>query len=89
MSSSVLVNNPSVHVRRGDVVEVLSGEDKGKSGKILTVNRVKGTAIVEGIRFIKKHMRKTQENPEGGIIEKEGPIPVSKLKVIERSKKAE
>lgn len=76
-----------LHVRRGDVVEVISGTERGKSGKILSVNRIKGTAIVEGVRIIKKHQRKTQDNPEGGIIEKEGPLPVAKLKVIERAKK--
>lgn len=80
--------NPSVHVKKGDVVAVISGDDAagGKTGKVLKVMPDKGRAIVEGLNFVKKHMRKTQDNPEGGIIEKEGSIAISNLKVVEASK---
>lgn len=79
---------PKVHVKKGDVVVVIAGDDAagGKSGKVLYVIPESGRAIVEGLNFVKKHMRKTQDNPEGGIIEKEGSIALSNLKVIESSK---
>jgi large subunit ribosomal protein L24 len=64
----------AVHVKRGDVVVAIAGDDAagGKTGKILKVYPEKGRAVVEGLNFVKKHMRKTQDNPEGGIVEKEG-----------------
>ena len=79
---------PKFHVKTGDIVEAVAGDESGtgKSGKVLKVLPQKGMAIVEGLNFIKKHMRKTQDNPDGGIIEKEGPIAVSNLRVIESSK---
>lgn len=77
------VQRPSIHVKKGDIVEVISGTERGKSGKILTVIPKQGIAIVEGVNMIKKHMRKSQNQPEGGIIEKEGPLAVSKLRVVE------
>ena len=71
-----------VHFKRGDTVMVLTGDDKGKSGKVLQVLRKKGRAIVEGLNYVKRHMRKTQDNPKGGIVEKEAPIAISNLKVV-------
>jgi large subunit ribosomal protein L24 len=78
----------SVHVKRGDVVVAIAGDDAagGKSGKVLKVYPEKGRAVVEGLNFVKKHMKKTQDNPEGGIVEKEGSIALSNLRVIERAK---
>lgn len=78
------------HVRRDDVVFVRSGEHKGKTGKVLRVNPATGLAVVEGVNFVKRHMRKTQDNPQGGIVEKEAPLHVSKLvRFVEaRAKKA-
>ncbi len=83
------IRKPKVHIRRDDIVSVISGDEAagGKTGKVLKVDPVKGYAIVEGLNFIKKHMRKTQDNPEGGIIEKEGPIAISNLKVVERAQR--
>lgn len=79
---------PSVHVRKGDIVAAISGNAAagGKTGKVLRVVPEKGRAIVEGLNFVKKHMRKTQDNPEGGIVEKEGSIAVSNLRVVESAK---
>ncbi len=76
------------HIKRGDVVAAISGEDAagGKTGKVLHVLPAKGRAIVEGLNFVKKHMRKTQDNPEGGIVEKEASIAISNLRVIEAAK---
>ena len=73
------------HVKKGDTVTVISGHEsiKGKSGKILAVSPKKGTVIVEGLRMIKKHQRATQANPQGGIVEREGPINLSKVRLSE------
>ena len=75
-------------IKRGDVVQALSGDDatKGKTGKVLRVLRKKGKAVVEGFNLVKRHMRKTQDNPEGGIVEKEAPIALSKLRVYSPEK---
>lgn len=67
-----------MRIKQGDTVEAIAGEDKGKLGKVL---QVKGDrALVEGLNFVKKHMRKTQENPQGGVFEREAPIHLSNLK---------
>ena len=83
-----LAKKISVHVKRDDIVVAIAGDDAagGKSGKVLRVFPEKGRAIVEGLNFVKKHMRKTQDNPEGGIVEKEGSIALSNLRVVERAK---
>lgn len=75
----------SMHVKKGDVVAVIAGDEaaSGKTGKVLKVIPETQRAIVEGLNLVKKHMRKTQNNPEGGIIEKESPIAVSNLRVVE------
>ena len=67
------------HVNKHDVVVVLSGNEKGKRGKILEVYPVKQRVIIEGVRMIKKHTRKTQDRPQGGIVEKEGTIHISNV----------
>ncbi len=71
------------HVHKGDTVTVLSGKDRGKRGKVLRVMPSKGKAIVERVNFNKKHTRKNpQKNIQGGILEREAPIGLSKLQVI-------
>ncbi|MEQ1860528.1 MAG: 50S ribosomal protein L24 [Chthoniobacteraceae bacterium] len=77
-------NKRSFHVRRGDLVQVISGNHKGSRGKILQVITKKAQIIIEGVRLIKKHVRRSQEHPNGGIVEREGPIHVSNVKLIER-----
>ncbi|NCD32675.1 MAG: 50S ribosomal protein L24 [Spartobacteria bacterium] len=72
-----------LNFKKGDEVIVLSGEDKGKSGKVLQVMPAKGMAVVEGVNYIKKHLRKSQDNPNGGIVEKEAPMNACKLKKAE------
>jgi large subunit ribosomal protein L24 len=71
------------HVRRGDTVQVISGNHKGASGKVLQVKAAKAQVIVEGVRMIKKHQRKSQEHPNGAILELEGPIHISNVKLLE------
>ena len=63
-------------VKKNDMVVVLSGEDRGKIGKVLMTFPEKGRVLVEGINVIKKALRKSQDNPKGGIITKEGSIHV-------------
>jgi large subunit ribosomal protein L24 len=75
---------PKFHVRRGDTVQVITGDHKGSQGKILQVITKKQRVIVEGINLIKKHTRRSQDNPNGGIIEREGSIHISNVKLIER-----
>jgi large subunit ribosomal protein L24 len=69
------------HIKKGDTVVVIAGDDKGKTGKVLLTDPQTGRALVEGVNFVKKHMQKTQDNPQGGIVEKEAPIAISNLKV--------
>ncbi len=76
------------HVKKGDQVEVITGNHKGSVGKVLQVVQKKNQVIIEGVRLIKKHTRRTQDNPQGAIIEREGPIHVSNVKVIEKGGKA-
>lgn len=72
------------HVKRGDTVKVLSGDSKGKTGTILTVDRDKFRAVVEGLNMIKKHVKPTAQDPQsGGIIEKEAPIHLSNLALVD------
>ena len=73
------------HVKRGDIVQVISGNHRGSSGRILQVLPEKAQVIIEGVRLIKKHQRKTQDNPNGAIVEREGPIHVSNVKIVERA----
>jgi large subunit ribosomal protein L24 len=80
-------NRAKFHVKKGDEVEVICGNFKGSSGKILEVIPRKQQVLIEGVRIIKKHLRKSQDNPQGKIAEREGPIHISNVKVIE--KKAE
>ena len=77
------------HVKKGDQVEVISGNFRGSSGRILAVLPAKQRVVVEGVRIIKKHLRKSQDNPGGKIAEREGPIHISNVKLIEREKKTE
>jgi large subunit ribosomal protein L24 len=70
------------HLRKNDIVFVLTGKDRGKRGKILHIDRKKTRAVVEKINFIKRHTRKTPKNPQGGIIEKEAPVHISNLMLI-------
>jgi len=78
-----------VHVRRGDIVKAITGEEAAgkKTGKVLKVYPSKGRALVEGFNFVKKHLRKSQDNPNGGIVEKEAPLAISNLQVVTRAEK--
>lgn len=68
-----------LHVKKGDKVEVISGKDKKKQGKVLVSYLATGKVLVEGVNIIKKHTKGTQQNPAGGIVEKEAPIDASNV----------
>ena len=73
---------PKLHVRKGDQVMVLAGDDKGKTGQVIQVFPAKNRAIVEGVNIVKKHVKATQ-NEEGGIQEMEATIHLSNLAVLD------
>ncbi|MDB6125318.1 MAG: rplX [Pedosphaera sp.] len=72
------------HVKKGDEVVVIAGAEKGKRGKVLSIESKKQRVVVEGVRMIKKHMRKNQNNPQGAIIEREGTVHVSNVMAVEK-----
>jgi len=74
-----------MHIKKGDLVKVISGKEKGKSGKILEIDREKMRARVEGLMVVKRHVGRGRlpSAPEGGIIEKPGTIHVSNLMVVD------
>ena len=76
-----------IHVRRGDTVRAISGEDAGKQGKVLKVYPKTGRVLVEGLNFVTKHLRKSQDNPNGGKVSKEAPMAACKLAVVTAAEK--
>jgi large subunit ribosomal protein L24 len=71
------------HIKKGDLVKVLAGEDRSKQGRVLEVDHVRMRAFVEGLNINKKHSKPTTANPQGGIVEKEGAIHLSNLMLID------
>ena len=71
------------HIKKGDMVKVLAGENRGDSGRVLEVDRERMTALVEGLNINKKHSKPTTATPQGGIVEKEGPIHISNLMLVD------
>ena len=74
-------------LQRDDQVTVIAGKDKGKSGRVLRVDRKKARVLVEGVNIVKKAMRKKRENDRGGIIEIEAPIHISNVMLLTKSGK--
>ena len=79
--------NRKFHIKKGDFVKVISGESKGQEGKVLEVIFKKERAIIEGVNMMKKHTKPNSVNPDGGIIEKEAPIHISNLMLIDPATK--
>ena len=73
-----------LHVKKNDQVVIIAGADLGKRGRVISVIAKKQRVIVEGARMIKRHMRKSQQNPQGAIIEREGAIHVSNVMKAEK-----
>ena len=70
-------------IKTGDTVTVVAGDHKGSEGKVMSVDREKNKAIVEGVNVVKKHEKPSAQNPQGGIVEKEAPIHISNLSLME------
>ena len=70
---------PKLKIKKGDTVIVITGEDRGKSGKVLEVFPKENRALVQGIRIISKHTKPNAQNQQGGIVKKESPINISNL----------
>lgn len=73
-----------LHIKTGDTVKIIAGEALGQEGKVLTVDRNKMRATVEGVNMIKKHAKPSAADPQGGIVEKEGGIHISNLMVVHK-----
>jgi large subunit ribosomal protein L24 len=69
----------AMHVRKNDLVEVISGDHRGARGKILRVDRRKGKVVVEGVNLVYRHVRPTRRNPQGGRVQKEAPLAISNI----------
>ncbi|MCZ8354999.1 MAG: 50S ribosomal protein L24 [Cyclobacteriaceae bacterium] len=74
---------PKLHIRKGDTVQVIAGDDKGKTGKVLEIIASKNRAVVEGIAIVTKHTKPSAGKPEGGIKKTEGTINISNLMLID------
>lgn len=74
-------------IKSGDEVQVIAGEHKGREGKVLRVLGDYNKALVEGVNVIKKHMKPSASNPQGGIIEREAPIHISNLALLDKNGK--
>ncbi|MGM9800522.1 MAG: 50S ribosomal protein L24 [Muribaculaceae bacterium] len=72
-----------LHIKKGDTVIVLAGEDRGKQGRVLSVDREKQRAIVEGINMVTKHTKPSAKHPQGGRIQMEAPIHISNLSLVD------
>jgi len=70
------------HIAKGDTAEVIAGNLKGKTGTVLKVDAKKQTVLLDGVRVVKKAVKPTQENPQGGIIEQNAPIAISNVKKV-------
>ena len=72
-----------LHIKKGDMVYVNAGEDKGKTGRVLNVDAEKQRAIVEGINLVSKSTKPSAKHPQGGIVKQEAPIHISNLNVVD------
>lgn len=78
--------NAKLHIRKGDTVFVNSGNEKGKTGKVLKVDTKNLRAVVEGLNLVSKHTKPNAQNPQGGIIKQEASIHISNLQVVDPAK---
>ena len=70
-------------IKTGDTVRIIAGDHKGTEGKVVTVDRLKNKAIIEGANMVSKHEKPSAKNPQGGIVKKEAPIHISNLSLID------
>ena len=76
----------ALKIKKGDTVKVITGKDKGKEGKVISVDVQKGKVVVEGVNMITKHSKPSQANPNGGIVQKEAAIDVSNVMLVFKGK---
>ena len=74
---------PKLHIKKGDTVQVIAGDDKGKNGKVLEIQVLKNRAIVEGINIVTKHQKPSAGKPEGGIKKTEASVHISNLMLVD------
>lgn len=74
-----------LHIKKGDTVQVIAGDSKNQKGTILSVDKIKSRAVVEGVNMVSKHTKPNAKNPQGGIVKQEASIHVSNLKVVEQT----
>lgn len=72
----------AIRIKKGDIVKVIAGKDKGKEGKVQRIDAKNGTAVVEGINMVTKHAKPSMANQQGGIIKMEAPIDISNLMYV-------
>lgn len=72
-----------LHIKKGDTVAVIAGEDRGKQGRVLSVDAKKNRAVVEGVNIVKKSTKPSAKHPQGGIIEMEAPINMSNINLVD------
>lgn len=77
-----MATTQKMHIKKGDMVIVTTGREKGKSGKVLKINSEKHTVLVEKLNFIKRHTRPSQQAPQGGIIEREAALQASNINLL-------
>ncbi len=75
---------PKVHIKKGDEVVVIAGSEKGQRAKVLEVKTKKQRVVIEGLKMIKRHTRKSQSQPQGAIVEREGTIHISNVMLASR-----
>ena len=71
-----------VHIKSGDTVKVIAGDSKGQEGKVLSVDRTKNRAVVEGVNMVSRHTKPSAAEPQGGIVQKEAAVHISNLMVV-------
>jgi len=74
----------TLKIKKGDIVKVIAGSDKGKEGEVLSINVKDGTVLVRGVNMIKKHLKPGRQSQEGGIINQEGPVNISNVMYVHK-----
>src|SRR6202008_3498267 len=75
-----------LHIKKGDSVKVIAGDSKGQEGKVLSIDKDKNRAFVEGVNLVSKHTKPNAKNPQGGIVKQEASIHISNLMLIQAGK---
>ncbi|MDP4289508.1 MAG: 50S ribosomal protein L24 [Bacteroidota bacterium] len=76
-----------IHIKKGDTIAVITGDSKGKQGRVLSIDVEKERALVEGVNLVSKHTKPNAKHPQGGVVKKEAPIHVSNLMLLDASGK--